>query len=75
MAPETPRLSIDRVIHEALPGIDEAGVEAAAATAVVFGARTGSNVPVYIHADRPFLVLIRHDPTGTILFIGRVVQP
>jgi serine protease inhibitor len=26
-------------------------------------------------ADRPFLMLIRHQPTGLILFLGRVTDP
>jgi serine protease inhibitor len=26
-------------------------------------------------ADHPFLFLIRHDPTGEILFLGQVVDP
>ncbi|MFU8825892.1 MAG: serpin family protein [Brevefilum sp.] len=31
--------------------------------------------PISLVIDRPFLFLIRHQPTNTILFMGRVVQP
>ncbi len=67
-------LFISDVIHKAFVSVDEAGTEAAAATAVVMrltAAPPGAEMVV----DRPFLFLIRHDPTGTILFAGRVVDP
>lgn len=67
-------LMIDNVYHKAFVNIDEAGTEAAAATAVVMKARGAAhtpNVPEF-RADHPFLFLIRDLRTGTILFIGRV---
>jgi serpin B len=30
---------------------------------------------VVFRADHPFLVLLRHDPSGAILFLGRVMNP
>jgi len=54
--------------------VNEAGTEAAAATAVVIGE---SSVPEFheITVDSPFLFLIWDRPTGAILFLGRVVDP
>ena len=54
--------------------MNEAGTEAAAATAVVidnFGVSEQATVVV----DRPFLLVIRDQPTGALLFVGRVVDP
>lgn len=65
-------LFIDEVIHKAFVEVNEEGAEAAAATAV--GIRTTSMPPQFI-ADHPFLFLIRENSTGTILFIGRVMNP
>jgi len=31
--------------------------------------------PVEVRIDRPFLFVIRHRETGTLLFVGRVVDP
>jgi serpin B len=67
-------LSISDVVHEAWVRVDESGTEAAAATAVVFDAGAAPE-PVEsrsVRLDRPFLALIRHVPTGAILFMARV---
>jgi serpin B len=73
----TDELYISRVVHKATVDVDEAGTEAAAATAVIAaaGAAPDQPEPVVFRADRPFLFLIREDSTGTILFLGRVMQP
>ncbi len=68
-------LFISDVIHKAFVSVDEAGTEAAAATAVVMGGTGVGPERVELAVDRPFLFLIRHDPTGTILFAGRVLDP
>jgi serpin B len=67
-------LFISDVIHKSFVSVDEAGTEAAAATAVVMRL-TASPERAELAVDRPFLFLIRHDPTGTILFAGRVLDP
>lgn len=57
-------------------GVDEAGTEAAAATAVIMVESAMEVVePVEMKVDRPFIFLIRDDDTGTILFAGRVLNP
>ncbi len=57
------------------PYLKEAGTEAAAATAAVVSLTSVPEAPVTIKIDRPFVFFIRDIPTGTILFIGRVMNP
>jgi serpin B len=69
-------LFIGQVIHKAFVDVDEAGTEAAAATAV--GMRTTAMIMeelVSMTIDRPFIFLIRDSATGAILFVGRVANP
>jgi serpin B len=68
-------LFIGDVIHKAFVSVDEAGTEAAAATAVVMPTAGPPEEPVEVTVDRPFIFLIRDIDTGSILFIGRVVNP
>lgn len=72
---DTNELYISSVIHKAFVAVDEKGTEAAAATAVMVGAMAAPTQPVNFTADRPFLFMIRENSTGTILFLGRVVNP
>ncbi len=67
-------LFITAVVHKAVVDVNEEGSEAAAATAVV-PAPTNGGKRVSFRADHPFLFLIRHNPTGSILFLGRVANP
>jgi serpin B len=69
-------LMITDVLHKATITVDEEGTEAAAATAVIVGVTSAMpEDPISLLIDRPFLFLIRHQPTNTVLFMGRVVQP
>jgi serpin B len=71
-------LYISLILHKAFISVDENGTEAAAATAVVMEAMAmpGNPVqPMEFNADHPFIFLIRDNPTGTILFLGRVINP
>ena len=75
---DTKELYISHVLHKAYVDVNEEGTEAAAATAVVLAGRAMTEKeepPVVFKADRPFLFLIRHEQTGAILFMGRVVDP
>ena len=71
----TPDLCISEVLHKAFVSVDEAGTEAAAATAVIMKETAIPNEPVQVTIDRPFVFLIRDIGTGAILFVGRVLNP
>jgi serpin B len=75
---KTEPLFISEVIHKAFVAADEAGTEAAAATAVTMMAGSAMRPmphPIAVIADRPFLFYIYHRTSGTILFLGRVSDP
>jgi serpin B len=69
------KLFISQVEHRALVEVSEEGTEAAASTGVEMATRSMSPSPEVFKADHPFLFLIRHNPTGTLLFMGRVTDP
>lgn len=75
---EAERLAISAVIHKTFLAIDEEGTEAAAVTAIDM--RTTSAMPrpepdpIVFRADHPFFIVLRHKPTGTNLFMGRVAE-
>jgi serpin B len=69
-------LFISAVVHKAFVAVDEEGTEAAAATAVVMAEMAAPpSEPLEVRIDRPFIFFIRDIETGTILFIGRVLDP
>ncbi len=70
-------LSISDVIHKAYITVDEQGTEAAASSAALApltGAPQTGPLPVF-KADHPFVFLIRDTRSGSILFMGRVLDP
>jgi len=60
------------VLHEVRLKVDEKGAEGAAVT-VVGGIVTSS--PPVVAFDRPFVLSLRHIPTGVQLFFGLVDEP
>ena len=68
-------LSISEVVHKAFVEVDESGTEAAAATAVIMRATAMPVMPLEVKVDRPFIFLIRDIQTGSVIFIGRVMNP
>jgi serine protease inhibitor len=70
-------LFISEVKHKAIVDVNEEGTEAAAGTSV--GISVTSAMPVQERfsfiADHPFLMAIRDEKTGAILFMGVVVEP
>ena len=67
-------LFVSAVVHKAYVDVNEEGTEAAAATGGVVAATAFRPPPVF-RADHPFLFLIRDNHSGSILFLGRVVDP
>ena len=67
-------LMIQDVTHEAFVKVNEAGTEAAAATAVTVITTSVPEV-VELKLDRPFIFLIRDNETGANVFVGRIVDP
>jgi serpin B len=73
--PETDVIEV--VVHNTVIKLDEDGVEAAAATGIG-GDGDGDgdpNPPTVMVVDRPYLLAIRDQPTNTLLFFGRVLDP
>ena len=69
-------LYVSSIYHKSFIEVNEEGTEAAAASAATIRLR-GVQFPTKIDfvADHPFLFLIREDLTGTVLFIGQVLNP
>ena len=72
-----PGLTISAAVHKAFVDVNETGTEAAAATGTVMMgmARRVEPPPIVFQADHPFLFMIRDTKSGSILFLGRVVDP
>lgn len=68
------RLFLSNAFHQAMVRVDEQGTEAAAATALV-GIPASGPPGTQMIVDRPFVFAIQDDPTGALLFMGRIVNP
>ncbi len=69
-------LFISAVVHKAFVDVNEEGTEAAAATGTTMKllAVRPQAIPTF-RADHPFIFLIRDTHSGSILFLGRVLDP
>lgn len=65
-------LHISEVAHKTFLSVDEEGTEAGAATSVGVSL---TSAPPTVRVDRPFLLAIREQHSGTLLFIGQVTDP
>ncbi len=65
-------LYIDTVLHKTFVEVNEEGTEAAAATVVGI---VKTSAPPQFNVDRPFFYAIRDNETGTVLFMGTVIDP
>ncbi|KAI4316754.1 hypothetical protein L6164_024702 [Bauhinia variegata] len=75
-SPVGQNLSVSRIFHKSFIEVNEEGTEAAAATAATIKLRSMQfETRVDFVADHPFLFLIREDMTGTVMFVGHVLNP
>jgi serpin B len=66
------QLFISEVKHKTFVQVDEEGTEAAAVTSVEI---SRTSMGLVIRVDRPFVFAIRENHSGTILFMGKIVEP
>jgi serpin B len=72
------KLWASQVVHKALLAADEDGTDAAPvapAEAVGLAEVVRLDNPKVFKADHPFVIVVRHNATGHILFMGRVANP
>ena len=70
-----PDLVVSTVVHKSFVEVTEEGTEAAAATGVGDAVITSLPFRESFRCDHPFLFLIKHIKTHSILFCGRVSSP
>ncbi|MBK9145561.1 MAG: serpin family protein [Candidatus Melainabacteria bacterium] len=78
MASIDENMLIDEVFHKTFMEVNEEGTEAAAVTAVQMARATAMMNPVKpfkMVLDRPFFFVLRDNKTGTVLFLGHVMDP
>lgn len=77
MRPIPPNVFISDVQHLAYVDVNEAGTEAAAATAVQMGVTSAmpTEDTFTMQVDRPFFFVIEDSGTGNLIFIGSIVEP
>ncbi|CAL8995849.1 unnamed protein product [Prunus brigantina] len=73
-SPVGQNLYVSNIFHKSFIEVNEEGTEASAASAVVINSRSLPKTTDFV-ADHPFLFLIREELTGTVMFIGHVLNP
>jgi serine protease inhibitor len=73
----TSQLFINKVKHKTYIGVSEEGTEAAAVTSVEMFVTSVPPVTgaVIMNVNRPFVFVIRDGQSGTLMFIGKVIDP
>jgi len=71
------KLAIDQVRHKTFVEVNEVGTEATAATSVemIVTSTQFPPTPFKLVADRPFFYAIRDNETGSLLFLGSMMNP
>lgn len=78
---EVKGLEITQILHKAFIEVSEKETEAAASTVVMIGVTSvGPYAPPapkvkVVNVDRPFIVIIKDEETGQVLFMGNIVNP
>ncbi|NXE96521.1 SPB11 protein, partial [Menura novaehollandiae] len=67
-------LVLSNVVHKTYVEVNEEGTEAAAGTGASIVRRSLPLTEVFM-ANHPFLFFIRHNPTNTIIFFGKLCSP
>lgn len=70
-----PDLQIAEVLHKAFVEVNEQGTEAAAATAVITEKKKCAPKFPVVNVNHPFVFVIAHIQSQTVLFAGRIVDP
>jgi serpin B len=65
-------IAIGDVKHKTFIEVNEEGTEAAAVTSVDI---VVTSMPPSVYVNKPFLFMIREKSTGTVLFIGKIMNP
>jgi len=72
LARSSSNLYVGEIAHKANFELNENGIKASAATAIGVFLKM---MPTPVNIDRPFIFQLRHEQTGAILFMGKVVNP
>ena len=65
-------LFLSAALHSAIVEVNETGTEA---TAVTLESVSTAGMSGHFYANHPFIFLIRENGSGSILFMGRIVDP